>query len=83
MTTFTNHQKLLAIALEEARSGLAQGDIPVGAALFSADGILPDRGHNRRIQEADPSSHVEKNAFHKDGRLKTCCDKILITTLKP
>ncbi|MEI6336464.1 MAG: hypothetical protein WCS87_18050 [Methylococcaceae bacterium] len=49
MTTLTNHQKLLAIALEEARSGQAQGGIPVGMALFSADGILPDRGHNRRI----------------------------------
>ena len=83
MTTFTNHQKLLAIALEEARSGLAQGGIPVGAALFSADGFLLGRGHNRRVQDAAPSSHGETDAFRKAGRLKTYRDKILVTTLAP
>ena len=83
MTTFTNHQKLLAIALEEARSGLAQGGIPVGAALFSADGILLGRGHNRRVQDGDPSSHGETDAFRKAGRQKTYKDKILVTTLSP
>ena len=83
MTTFINHQKLLAIAIEEARSGLAQGGIPVGAALFSADGILLGRGHNRRVQDGDPSIHGETDAFRKAGRLKTYRDKILVTTLAP
>ncbi len=83
MTAFINHHKLLAIALEEARSGLAQGGIPVGAALFSADGILLGRGHNRRVQDGDPSSHGETDAFRKAGRQKTYKDKILVTTLAP
>ncbi len=83
MPTFTNYQKLLAIALEEARNGLAEGGVPVGAALFSADGILLGRGHNRRVQDGDPSIHGETDAFRKAGRLKTYRDKILVTTLAP
>ena len=78
-----NHQKLIAIALEEARSGLAEGGVPVGAALFSADGVLLGRGHNRRVQDGDPSIHGETDAFRKAGRQKTYRDKILATTLAP
>ncbi|MEI7996731.1 MAG: nucleoside deaminase [Methylococcaceae bacterium] len=78
-----DYQKLLSIALEEARSGLAEGGIPVGAALFETDGTLLGRGHNRRIQEGDPSIHGETDAFRKAGRQKTYRDKILVTTLAP
>ena len=78
-----DYQKLIAIALAEARSGLAEGGIPVGAALFSADGALLGRGHNRRVQDGDPSIHGETDAFRKAGRQKTYRDKILVTTLAP
>ena len=78
-----DYQKLLSIALEEARSGLAEGGIPVGAALFAADGTLLGRGHNRRVQDGDPSIHGETDAFRKAGRQKTYRDKILVTTLAP
>lgn len=78
-----DYQKLLSIALEEARSGLAEGGIPVGAALFETDGTLLGRGHNRRVQEGDPSIHGETDAFRKAGRQKTYRDKILVTTLAP
>ena len=54
---------MLAVALEEARKGLAEGGIPIGAALFSNKGALLGRGHNRRIQENDPSVHGETAAF--------------------
>ncbi|MFA6013942.1 MAG: nucleoside deaminase [Gallionellaceae bacterium] len=78
-----DHQKMLAIAVEEARIGLAEGGVPVGAALFSGDGQLLGRGHNRRVQEGDPSIHGETDAFRKAGRQKTYRDKILVTTLSP
>jgi creatinine deaminase len=78
-----DYQKLIAIALAEARCGLAEGGVPVGAALFSADGTLLGRGHNRRVQDGDPSIHGETDAFRKAGRQKTYRDKILVTTLAP
>ena len=78
-----DYQKLLSIALEEARCGLAEGGIPVGAALFETDGTLLGRGHNRRVQDGDPSIHGETDAFRKAGRQKTYRDKILVTTLAP
>lgn len=78
-----DYTKLLSIALDEARSGLVEGGVPVGAALFSADGTLLGRGRNRRVQEGDPSIHGETDAFRKAGRQKTYRDKILVTTLAP
>jgi creatinine deaminase len=78
-----DYQKMLAVALEEARTGLAEGGVPVGAALFSAEGQLLGRGHNRRVQEGDPSIHGETDAFRRAGRQKSYRDKILVTTLAP
>ncbi len=75
--------KLLRIALDEARIGLAEGGIPIGAALFSADGSLLGRGHNRRVQEDDPSIHGETDAFRKAGRQSSYRDTIIATTLAP
>lgn len=75
--------KLLRIALDEARIGLAEGGIPIGAALFSADGSLLGRGHNRRVQEDDPSIHGETDAFRKAGRQSSYRDTIMATTLAP
>ena len=75
--------KLLKIALDEARIGLAEGGIPIGAALFSADGALLGRGHNRRVQEDDPSIHGETDAFRKAGRQSSYRDTIIATTLAP
>lgn len=78
-----DYQNLISVALAEARQGLAEGGIPVGAALFAADGTLLGRGHNRRVQEGDPSIHGETDAFRKAGRQKTYRDKVLVTTLAP
>ena len=74
---------MLAIAIEEARLGLSEGGIPIGAALFDADGRVLGRGHNRRLQENDPSVHGETDAFRKAGRQRGYRDKILATTLAP
>ena len=74
---------LLAVALDEARKGYAEGGVPVGAALFDADGRVLGCGHNRRVQDGDPSVHGETDAFRRAGRQKTYRDKILATTLAP
>ena len=74
---------MLKIALEEARQGLAEGGIPIGAALFDRSGTLLGRGHNRRVQQGDPSAHGETDAFRKAGRQKSYRDKIMATTLAP
>jgi creatinine deaminase len=74
---------MLQVAIEEARMGLGEGGIPIGAALFSRDGKLLGRGHNRRIQENDPSVHGETDAFRKAGRQRSYRDKIIVTTLAP
>lgn len=79
----TNPGQLLRIALDEARAGLAEGGIPIGAALFTTDGELLGRGHNRRVQDDDPSVHAETDAFRNAGRLRDYRDTIMVTTLSP
>jgi cytosine/creatinine deaminase len=74
---------LLAIALEEARFGLAEGGIPIGAALFGPDGTLLGRGHNRRVQDDDPSMHAETAAFRAAGRIRDYRQTTMVTTLSP
>ncbi len=78
-----DHHSLLAIAIAEAKASLAEGGIPIGAALFDRQGMLLGKGHNRRIQEGDPSVHGETDAFRKAGRQRTYRDKIMVTTLAP
>jgi cytosine deaminase len=79
----TNFEQMLGIAIDEARQGLAEGGIPIGAALFDSAGTLLGRGHNRRIQDNDPSIHGETDAFRRAGRQRTYRDKIMVTTLAP
>ena len=79
----TSHEQMLQIAIAEARQGLAEGGIPIGAALFDRQGNLLGRGHNRHIQQNDPSVHAETDAFRRAGRQRTYRDKIMVTTLAP
>ena len=76
-------KSMLSIAIEEARQGLAEGGIPIGAALFDKQGNLLGRGHNRRVQDGDPSVHGETDAFRNAGRQRSYRDKIMVTTLAP
>jgi cytosine/creatinine deaminase len=78
-----DHQRMLEVAIEEARIGMAEGGIPIGAALFDGDGNLLGRGHNRRVQEDDPSIHGETDAFRKAGRQRSYRDCVMVTTLAP
>jgi cytosine deaminase len=74
---------MLAVALAEARKGLAEGGLPIGAAIFDASGRLVGAGHNRRVQNGDPSLHGETDAFRNAGRQRSYRDMIMITTLAP
>ncbi|HTY94241.1 MAG TPA: nucleoside deaminase [Steroidobacteraceae bacterium] len=78
-----DYTAMLAVALDEARLGLAEGGIPIGAALFDRQGAVLGRGHNRRVQEGDPSLHGETDAFRKAGRRRHYRDTVMVTTLAP
>jgi len=77
------YEVMLAVALEEARQGLAEGGIPIGAAIFTRDGQLVSRGHNRRVQQGDPSVHGETDAFRRAGRQRSYRNLVMVTTLAP
>ena len=83
MTNALDYHALLGVALAEAKLGLSEGGIPIGAALFDQQGTLLGRGHNRRVQENDPSVHGETDAFRKAGRQRRYQDTIMVTTLAP
>ncbi|MGA2510347.1 MAG: nucleoside deaminase [Candidatus Acidiferrales bacterium] len=74
---------MLAVALAEARKGLAEGGLPIGAAIFDGNGRLIGSGHNRRVQNGDPSMHGETDAFRAAGRQRSYRDLIMVTTLAP
>ena len=78
-----DHGQMLEVALEKARRGRDEGGIPIGSALFHADGTLLGRGHNRRVQDDDPSVHAETDAFRNAGRRRSYSDTIMVTTLSP
>ena len=79
----TEHSTMLAVAIAEARKGLAEGGIPIGAAIFDRNGKLIGKGHNRRVQNGDPSLHGETDAFRNAGRQRSYRDLIMVTTLAP
>lgn len=83
MTNNLDFELMLNVAIEEARAGLSEGGIPIGAALFDSHGKLLGKGHNRRIQEGDPSIHGETDAFRKAGRQRNYRNTIMVTTLSP
>lgn len=73
----------LAVALGEAKSSAAEGGIPIGAALAGPDGSILGRGHNRRVQDDDPSVHAETSAFRNAGRQRSYAGTTMVTTLSP
>ncbi len=82
-TPTLDYQAMLTVALDEARQGLAEGGVPIGAALFDNTGRLLGRGRNRRVQDDDPSMHAETCAFRAAGRRRSYRDTIMVTTLAP
>ncbi len=83
MTDKDLFERMLAVALDEARMGRIEGGIPIGAAMFTRDGRLVSRGHNRRVQQGDPSMHAETDAFRRAGRQRSYRNIVMVTTLAP
>ncbi|MEU5365365.1 nucleoside deaminase [Streptomyces sp. NPDC005925] len=82
--SWESDQRMLRTAIDEARAGLAGGGLPIGAALYASDGIrLLGRGHNRRVQDGDPSMHAETAAFRAAGRQRSYRGTTMVTTLSP
>ncbi len=76
--------RFLAVALEQAKLGLSEGGIPIGAALV-ADGSVLGAGHNRRIQLDSPIRHGETDALEIAGRQPASVYRrsTMYTTLSP
>lgn len=83
VTATPDYREMLKTAVEEARAGLNEGGIPIGAAIFTRAGELVSSGHNRRVQQGDPSAHGETDAFRRAGRQRSYRDLIMVTTLAP
>jgi len=83
MNSVLDYKAMLAVALAEAHAGLAEGGIPIGAALFDGEGKLLGSGHNRRVQQGDPSVHGETDAFRNAGRQRSYRNTTMVTTLEP
>jgi creatinine deaminase len=71
----TDHASMLKVAIEEARRGLVEGGIPIGAAIFDSIGL--------RVQNGDPSMHGETDAFRNAGRQRSYRNLTMVTTLAP
>jgi cytosine deaminase len=69
-------------AFQAAQKSLAEGGIPIGAALARGGGIIA-AGHNERVQRADPIAHGEMSALRSAGRQASYRDTTLYTTLAP
>ena len=74
--------EFLNAAIEEARTGLKEGGIPIGSVLIR-DGKIIGRGHNKRIQDGDPITHAEIDCLRHAGRIGSYKNTILYSTLMP
>ena len=80
---FATDEDKLQVAIAEAHLGLAEGGIPIGAALFDEEGRLLGSGRNRRVQDGDASMHGETSAFRNAGRQRSYRKVTLATSLSP
>ena len=69
-------------AYAEAAAGLAEGGIPIGAALMRGEEIV-GRGRNQRVQRGSPILHGEMSCFENAGRRNDYGELVLFTTLSP
>lgn len=80
----TMHDKiLLEAALEEARTGLREGGLPIGSVLADQNGRILARGHNLRVQTGDPTAHAETVCIRNAGRRRDWNELTLVSTLSP
>lgn len=74
---------LLQEAIAEARAGLCEGGLPIGSVLSDRQGRIVARGHNLRVQTADPTAHAETVCIRNAGRRRDWAELTLVSTLSP
>lgn len=82
MTEDLSMDEFMLAAVGEARAGLAEGGLPIGAVLVK-DGRIIGRGRNRRVQEGASVLHAEIDCLRSAGRVVDCRGASLYTTLMP
>ena len=78
-----NNQALLQAALEEAKQGVSEKGLPIGAVLADRHGKIVARGHNLRVQTGDPTAHAETICLRNAGRRRDWPQLTLVSTLSP
>lgn len=78
-----DHRALLQEALQEAKTGLREGGLPIGSALADRAGRVVARGHNLRVQTGDPTAHAETVCIRNAGRRRDWHELTLVSTLSP
>jgi creatinine deaminase len=77
-----DHHQFMQIAYEQALKSYEEGGIPIGAAMVEGDRVI-GVGHNRRVQDGDPTAHGEMDCLRRIGRRSSYQDVTLYTTLSP
>src|ERR1700675_1498877 len=83
MRGIMSDQELLQAALDEARTGLREGGLPIGSVLANRQGQIVARGHNLRVQSGDPTAHAETVCLRNAGRRRDWAELTLVSTLSP
>jgi cytosine deaminase len=76
------NEKFVNAMIDEAKSGLAEGGIPIGSVLVQDEEII-SKGHNQRVQNNDPLAHAEIMCLRNAGRIGSFRDTIIYSTLMP
>lgn len=84
MSQHETDERHLRTAVEQARTGWAEGGIPIGAVLVHGDEVLAV-GRNRRVQHGSAIRHGETDCIENAGRLPASVYRecVLYTTLSP
>src|SRR6266853_2148804 len=83
MKPFDPDEEYLVAAVAEAEESWARGGIPIGAVLVDGEGNIVARGHNRRVQDNDPTAHAEVVCIRNAGRRRDWSKLTLVSTLSP
>lgn len=74
---------LMEAALAQAQKSYDEGGLPIGAVLADAAGTILAQGHNRRVQDGDPTAHAEMTCIRNAGRRRNWPELTLVSTLSP
>ena len=82
MTRKPDHAAFMDLALAQARKSYDEGGLPIGAVMVVGGEVIA-AGHNRRVQDGDPTAHGEMDCLRRAGRRRRYDDVTLYTTLSP